>query len=54
MAIEVARRRFTVEEYAVSGLRRETEAGAWDPRVVTGFLEVVRHLDHDAMPGGRP
>jgi putative two-component system response regulator len=32
---------------AVSLLLRETDAGYWDPRVVTAFLEVLRHLHHD-------
>jgi putative two-component system response regulator len=35
-------------------LKSETDAGAWDPRVVTAFLQVLRELGYgDArMPGG--
>jgi putative two-component system response regulator len=36
-------------------LKAETDAGAWDPRVVTAFLEVLRAMggDGDArMPDG--
>ena len=36
-------------EQAVAILMRETDAGFWDPRVVTAFLGVLRTLDHDAV-----
>ena len=31
---------------AVEILLRETDAGAWDPRVVTAFVDVLRQMDH--------
>ena len=34
---------------AVTILLRETEAGFWDPRVVTTFLDVLRHLTHESV-----
>jgi putative two-component system response regulator len=34
---------------AISILERETEAGYWDPRVVTAFLGVLRGLDPGAL-----
>ena len=34
-------------EDSVSILLRETDAGFWDPRVVTIFLDVLRHLDRE-------
>jgi putative two-component system response regulator len=36
-------------EEAVTILRRETDAGYWDPRVVATFLEVLRHLTHESV-----
>lgn len=30
-------------------LRRETDGGFWDPRVVTTFVDVLRDLGPDAV-----
>jgi len=37
-------------EHAVATLRRETEAGAWDPQIVTTFMWVLSTLGSDAVP----
>jgi putative two-component system response regulator len=37
-------------EHAVAILLRETEAGAWDPQIVTTFIGVLSTLDPDAVP----
>lgn len=37
-------------EQAVAILRRETEAGAWDPQIVTMFIGVLGTLGPDAVP----
>jgi cyclic di-GMP phosphodiesterase len=34
---------------AVTVLRRETDAGFWDPRVVETFLEVLRNMTHESV-----
>jgi cyclic di-GMP phosphodiesterase len=34
---------------AVAVLSRETDAGFWDPRVVSAFLDVLRNLTHDSV-----
>ncbi|MBI4636736.1 MAG: response regulator [Candidatus Rokubacteria bacterium] len=38
---------------AVSILKRETDAGAWDPRITPAFIEVLRGLEHDAVRKGK-
>ena len=37
-------------EHAVAILLRETEAGAWDPQIVTTFIGVLSTLGPDAVP----
>ena len=37
-------------EHAVAILLRETEAGAWDPQIVTTFIGVLSTLEPDAVP----
>ena len=41
-------------EESVSVLLGETEAGFWDPRIVTTFLDVFRDLDHEPAHRPRP
>jgi putative two-component system response regulator len=38
-------------EDALAILRKETDAGAWDPKIVAAFIEVLRDLDE---PPGEP
>ena len=37
-------------EHAVAILLRETEAGAWDPQIVTTFIGMLSTLGPDAVP----
>jgi len=52
-ALHTARpyKRALTHEEAVATLARETDAGAWDPRVTAAFLDLLRTLDHGSVGG---